>query len=205
MPLLTILKTRHLGRALAAALLALPLAFASVQGAQAAQTYTLDSAHADVIFLVDHLGYSATVGRIGDVQGSITFDEAAVENSAVEIVMQAASLDTNHTKRDEHLRSAEFFNVEQFPTITFTSTGIAKTGDNTGTLTGDLTLLGVTKPVTLDVTFNLKSPHPIYEGKETVGFSARGSLKRTDFGMAAYAPAVGDEVELIIEVEAIEP
>ncbi len=202
MPLLTTLKAHRVGLAFAAGMLAAPLSFATTQ---AAETYTLDSAHADVIFLVDHLGYSATVGRIGDVQGSITFDEAAVENSAVEIVMQAASLDTNHTKRDEHLRSAEFFNVEEFPTITFTSTGIAKTGDNTGTLTGDLTLLGVTKPITLDVTFNLKSPHPIYEGKETVGFSARGSLKRTDFGMAAYAPAIGDEVELIIEVEAIEP
>lgn len=205
MPFLTTLKTRCLGRALAAGLLAAPLAFTSVQGAQAAQTYTLDSGHADVVFLVSHFGYSATVGRIGDVQGSITFDEAAVENSAVEIVMQSASLDTNHTKRDEHLRSADFFNVEQFPTITFSSTEIAKTGDNTGTLTGDLTLLGVTKPVTLDVTFNLKSPHPILEGKEAVGFSARGSLKRTDFGMATYAPAIGDEVELIIEVEAIEP
>jgi len=205
MPLLTTLKARSIGRAFAAGLLAAPLVLASAQAAQAAQTYTLDSAHADVVFLVDHFGYSATIGRIGDVQGSITFDEAAVENSAVEIVMQAASLDTNHAERDKHLRSAEFFNVEQFPTITFTSTGIAKTGDKTGTLTGDLTLLGVTKPVTLDVTFNLKSPHPIYQGKETVGFSARGSLKRTDFGMATYAPAIGDEVELIIEVEAIEP
>ncbi|NIA71120.1 YceI family protein [Pelagibius litoralis] len=187
---------------LAAGLLAAPLALG---GAQAAETYDLDSGHADVIFMVSHFGYSDTIGRIGDVKGSITFDEAAVENSAVEIVMQSASLDTNHQKRDDHLKSADFFNVEKFPTITFKSTGIAKTGDNTGAVTGDLTLLGVTKPVTLDVTFNQKAPHPILQGKEAIGFSARGSIKRTEFGMATYAPAVGDAVELIIEVEAIAP
>lgn len=202
MKVLQSVKNGGLAAAFAAGLLVLPPA---IGGVQAAETYTLDSGHADVVFMVSHFGYSDTIGRIGDVKGTITFDEAAVENSAVDIVMQSASLDTNHTKRDEHLKSADFFNVEEHPTITFKSTGIAKTGDNTGTLTGDLTLLGVTKPVTLDVTFNLKAPHPILTGKEAVGFSARGSIKRTDFGMATYAPAIGDDVELIIEVEALEP
>jgi polyisoprenoid-binding protein YceI len=172
--------------------------------AQAADRYVIDGAHSDLVFMVDHLGYSMTIGRMNRVEGEILFDESRVENSAVEIAIDAASLDTNHKARDDDLRSANFFNVERYPRITFKSTAVEATGENTGRVTGDLTLLAVTRPVTLEVTFNRKAPHPIpsYDGVITAGFSARTRIRRSDFGMDAYVPAVGDEVELLIEIEA---
>lgn len=183
----------------------LAAALAAGPPAAAAERYVVDGSHSDVVFLVDHLGYSKTIGRMNKVEGTILFDEEAVENSAVEITIDAASVDTNHKARDDDLRSANFFNVAEYPKITFKSTAVEKTGEATGRITGDLTLLGVARPVTLEVTFNRKAPHPVpsYDGAMTVGFSARARIRRSDFGMDAFLPAVGDEVELLIEVEAL--
>ncbi len=182
----------------------LAVALAAGLPAAAAERYVVDGDHSDVVFLVDHLGYSKTIGRMNKVEGMILFDEEAVENSSVEITIDAASVDTNHKARDEDLRSANFFNVAEYPKITFKSTAVEKTGEATGRITGDLTLLGVARPVTLEVTFNRKAPHPVpsYDGVMTAGFSARARIRRSDFGMDAFLPAVGDEVELLIEVEA---
>ncbi len=165
-------------------------------------SYKIDPAHTAVAFIVDHIGFSKVIGRFNTVGGDISFDKDAVENSTVNVTIDAASIDTNHAKRDEHLRSPDFFNAKEFPKVTFKSTKIEKTGDKTGKLHGDLTMLGVTKPVVLDVTFNKDGVSPASK-LETAGFSARGTVKRTDFGMKYGAPAVGDDIQLLIEIEAV--
>src|SRR5690606_15131983 len=111
------------------------------------------------------------------------------------------SIATGIKQFDDHLKSADFFDVKKFPEARFVSTKVEKTGEKTGKVTGDLTLNGVTKPVTLDVTFNNKGPHPMNQ-KPTVGFSATGTVKRSDFGIKYALPAVTDEVQLQIEAEA---
>lgn len=175
----------------------------SVSVAQAApQAYSLDPSHSTVAFVLDHMGYAKMLGRFNSVAGDIQFDKDAVEKSSVKVTIDAASVDTNHAKRDEHLRSPDFFNAKEFPKLTFTSTVIEKTGDKSGRMTGTLTLLGVSKPVVLDVTFNKDANSPVSK-KDTVGFSARGTLKRSDFGMKYGVPAIGDDVTLMIEVEAV--
>ncbi len=171
--------------------------------AQAADTFDVDPAHADVGFTVNHLGFSDTFGRFNKVEGVILFDEDKLEASSVEVTIDAASVDTNHAKRDEDLRSENFFDVAKFPTITFKSTGIEKTGENTGRITGDLTLHGVTKPVVLDATFINKAPHPLpsYNGVIVAGFSGTTKIKRSDFGMTTYAPAIGDEIAIRLAID----
>ncbi|PWC88457.1 hypothetical protein TSH100_07865 [Azospirillum sp. TSH100] len=165
-------------------------------------SYKIDPAHTAVAFIVNHVGFSNVIGRFNTVGGDVTFDKDAVEKSVVTVTIDTTSVDTNHAKRDEHLRSPDFFNAKEFPKMTFKSTKIEKTGDKTGKLHGDLTLLGVTKPVVLDVTFNKDGVSPASK-LETAGFSARGTVKRTDFGMKYGAPAIGDDIQLLIEVEAV--
>lgn len=187
--------------------LGIAAAFAFAAGAvpaKAAEQLEIDLAHTNIAFMIDHLGYSMTLGRFGEFDIALAFDQNQVANSKLDVTVVTESLSTFHEKRDEHLRSPDFFNTAEFPEMTFTSTAIEQTGDNTGRVTGDLTMLGVTKPVTLDVTFNKAAPHP-FNKKMTVGFSARGTLKRSDFGMSYGLPAVGDEVQLIIEAEAVQP
>lgn len=187
--------------------LGIATAFALALGtlpAKAADKMEIDPAHTNIAFMIDHLGYSMMLGRFADFDIALAFDQNQVGNSTLAVSVKTESLTTFHAKRDEHLRSPDFFNTAEFPEMTFTSTAIEQTGDNTGKVTGDLTLLGVTKPVTLDVTFNKAAPHP-FNKKMTVGFSARGMLKRSDFGMAYGLPAIGDDVELIIEAEAVKP
>ena len=168
-----------------------------------AQTFNIDPAHTTVAFLVNHLGYSNMLGRFNTVEGEFELNEGDPAASKVSVKIMTESVDTNHAKRDEHLRSPDFFNSAEFPEMTFVSTSIEKTGDNSGTVTGDLTLLGVTKAVTMDVEFNKKAEHPLpqYNGILTAGFSARGKLKRSDYGMKYALGGIGDEIELIIEAE----
>ncbi|HYD69702.1 YceI family protein [Azospirillum sp.] len=165
-------------------------------------SYKIDPAHTAVVFIVNHLGFANAVGRFNTVSGDVTFDKDAVQNNAVNVVIETASVDTNHAKRDEHLRSPDFFNAKEFPQLTFKSTKVERTGETSGKLHGDLTLLGVTKPVVLDVTFNKEGVSPASK-KETAGFSARGTIKRSDFGMKYGVPNIGDEITLLIEAEAV--
>ena len=186
---------------LAPSILALGLCLAP--GLASAESYIIDSTHAHAGFRVSHFGYSTTLGQFRDIAGTLEFDQANPAASTVEVTIKTASVDTANDARDEHLRKADFFNVEQFPTMTFKSTHIEVTGEKTAKITGDLTLLGVTKPVTLDATFNQAAPHPMDNTRYVAGFSATGSLKRTDFGMNYAAPAIGDDIALIIEAEAL--
>ncbi|MCW2238671.1 YceI family protein [Azospirillum canadense] len=186
----------------AAALFATAAMGALAPASAAPVTYKIDPAHLSVAFIVNHVGFSNVIGRFNTAAGDVTFDKDAVEKSAVNVSIDTASVDTNHAKRDDHLRSPDFFNAKEFPKLTFKSSKIEKTGAKTGKLYGDLTMLGVTKPVVLDVTFNNEGVSPASK-LETVGFSARGTVKRTDFGMKYGAPAIGDEIQLLIEAEAV--
>lgn len=175
---------------------------AGLGGIATAKTYTIDAAHTAVVFRVNHLGFSNVFGRFNDFGGALDFD-GDWTNGTVELTIQTASVDTAVGKRDDHLRSPDFFNAAEFPTMKFTSTGIKKASGTTGTLTGELTLLGVTKPITLDVTFNKVGPHPSPQmaGVEVAGFSATTTVKRSEFGMKTMVPNVGDDIQIWIEVE----
>ena len=165
-----------------------------------AADYTIDPSHTHVLFMVDHLGFSKMIGVFKDISGKFSFDPANVAASAVKVDLKTASLDTQFGPRDADLKGADWFNVTEFPDMTFVGTGYAKTGDKTGTITGNLTLLGVTKPVTLNVTFNKAGVRPS-DKKDAAGFSATATIKRTDFGLKTFVPYIGDDVALVIESE----
>lgn len=162
--------------------------------------YLLDKSHASVTFKVKHLGFSYYTGRFNDIDATLTLDGSAPEKSTLEVTVKPGSVDTNNQTLEEKLKKEDAFNVEKFPVATFTSTSIVKTSETRGKVTGNLTLLGVTKPVELEVSLNGKGTNPFIK-KETVGFSATGTIKRSDFGMTVWDKAVGDEVKLLIEVE----
>lgn len=168
-----------------------------------AYCYTLDPEHLLVGFLVDHVGFAKTFGQFDKVTGSFCFDEQSRALSDVRITMEAASVNTHHSARDRHLRSKDFLNADKFPQITFAGTASNPTGERKGTVTGDLTLLGRTMPLTLDVVWNKSGAYPFGEKHYAIGISARGSLKRSAYGMT-YGVAeklVGDDVEILIEFE----
>ena len=183
-----------------AASVALTLSLVLSSTAVAADKLTIDPTHTGAVFKVLHQGFANTFGRFNDISGVIELDQADITKSSVQITIQTASVDTNMKKRDDHLRSPDFFNAKEFPEMTFVSTGVEKTGDNTAKVQGDLTLLGVTKPVTLDMTVNKVGPDP--KNRMTAGFSATTSIKRTDYGMSYGLKGIGDDITIWLEVEA---
>ncbi|MCC7304689.1 MAG: polyisoprenoid-binding protein [Alphaproteobacteria bacterium] len=176
--------------------------FATAGAAQAQQAFLLDKPHTQILFFVDHLGFSKSSGEFLDYEGTIQFNEAEPAKSSVDVTIKTDSLDMGDATWDEHMKAAKYFNVAQFPTMTFKSTNVEVTGEKAANITGDLTLLGVTKPVTLAVVQHNMGKHPM-SGKAATGFSATGKLKRSDFGMSEGIPFVGDEVEIRIEAEAV--
>lgn len=180
------------------------IALAVTAGGAQAETYEVDASHTNILLNVSHLGFSTMVLEALKPEGTLVFDEAKPAEGRIELTLKAVNIDGDDEKFNTHLQSADFFNAEKFPDITFKSTAIKVTGDKTGKVTGDLTLLGVTKPVTLDVTFNKAGPNP-FSQKQTAGFTATGSLKRSDFGMNYGLPMIGDEVALNINLEAVKP
>ena len=183
------------------ALIAALLSAALAPAAQAApEKFTLDTAHTYPFFEINHLGWSITRGSFQKVSGTVTLDFAAKQGAA-EIVIDANSLDTGNAKRDEHLRGEDFFAVAQYPTITFKSDQLSFEGDKLVKADGQLTLRGVTKPVTLSFNLFKCGEHPIYK-KYYCGGDATATINRSDFGMSAYPGAVGEQVKLSIQVEA---
>lgn len=174
--------------------------FALTAPVQAAE-YKFDPNHTSVIWNAGHFGFSAPHGIFSGAEGTLQFDENAVEKSKVDVTLKTAGIATGIAKFDDHLKGKDFFNVDKFPDAKFVSTKVEKTGEKTGKVTGNLTLLGVTKPLTLDVTFNKSGPHPMNQ-KPTVGFSATGVIKRSDFGIKYALPNVTDDVQIQIEAEA---
>lgn len=162
--------------------------------------YTIDKSHAKIVFSINHLGFSTYYGIFNDFAGSLDLDSAAPAKSALSVTINVAGIVTTDRKLDANLKSDAFFDVAKFPKATFKSTSIELTGEGTGKLTGDLTLHGVTKPVTLDVTFNGSGTPPMSKAY-VVGFDAVGMLKRSDFGIKNFVPFVGDDVKLLISCE----
>lgn len=163
-------------------------------------TYTLDPTHTDVLVEWTHFGFSKPSAHFGITEGKLVYDADDASKSSVEVTIPVTAIDTFVPKLDEHLKGADFFDAGKFPTATFKSTSVAAAGTNKLTVTGDLTVKGITKPVTLDVTLNGAGEHPMAK-KQAIGFSATGTLKRTDFGVGAYAPNVSDDVQLRITTE----
>jgi polyisoprenoid-binding protein YceI len=189
---------KNAARLFALAVLALP-----ALGLAEATTWKLDPAHTQSTFTVRHLGITNVRGEFRSTTGTVVIDEQKPENSKVEATIDAKSIHTREDKRDAHLKSADFFDVEKFPTITFKSTKVEKDGDDTYKVTGDLTMHGVTKPVVLETTLTkpIKGPNGL-----TRGVSAETKLNRRDFGlnwskMLEATPVVGDEVRIDIESE----
>ncbi len=168
--------------------------------AHAADTYSVDPAHTYELFSVSHFGFSTMHGRFDTSKGKVTLDRAA-KNGTVDITIEAASISTGFAKRDEHLRSPDFFNVAEFPIISYTSSSIKFKGDTPASVPGKLTLLGVTKPVTLNIDAFKCGPNPMSQ-KQECGAAATAMIKRSDFGMKAFLPGVGDDIKLVFEIEA---
>lgn len=180
---------------------ALILSFVISSEAQAQiERYSFDKAHTQILFFADHLGFSSSQGEFLNFDGGFVFDRTRPENSSVEVTIQTSSIDMDHEKWDQHMKSADFFDVENHPTMHFKSTAIEIEGEKAAKIIGDLTILNVTKPITLDVTYNKSGKHP-FSGKYVSGFSATGVVKRSEYGMTYGLPMLGDDISLRIEVE----
>jgi polyisoprenoid-binding protein YceI len=166
--------------------------------------YEIDPQHLTLGFLVEHVGFAKVFGRFREASGSFSFDEGTGEISNVRIVVKTASVDTTIEPRDRHLRSPDFLNVEKHTEMIFESPGTTRLVARKGELTGNLTLVGVVAPITLSVVWNRCAASPLPGNPWVCGMSARGTFERSRFGMT-YGIAdglVGDEVELLIELEA---
>jgi polyisoprenoid-binding protein YceI len=162
--------------------------------------YRLDPQHATILFKIDHLGFSRLVGRFDRFNATLDFDPERPRAASLTAVIDVASINLNYPSFEQDLRGSGWFDVERFPEARFESRKIEITGEETGIVTGELTLHGVTAPVTLDVTFN-GGGDDLLTGAYTLGFAAHGSVLRSTFGLGAYAPAIGDEVLLEIHAE----
>lgn len=160
-------------------------------------TYKVDGGHTQVVFAWDHMGFTNNAGTISEPTGTLTLDKANPAASKLSVTFQIANLRTGVAKLDEHLMKADFFDAAKFPTATFVSTSVKPTGATGADITGNLTIKGVTKPVTLDAEFYGAGIQPMSK-KENVGFVATGTIKRSEFGMGYGVPMVGDAIELKI-------
>ena len=187
------------------AVVLLALAIGSHPLALRADNYALDASHTSVIFGISHLGFSYTYGRFNKVAGSYVLDEVDPAGSSFQFTIDAASIDTNDAKRDEHLRKPDFFNTNEFPEITFKSTEVAlkknDKGESVYEVTGDMTMHGVTRKVTLPL--RLLKIGPGMDGKKHSGFLCETRILRSEFGMTNMVPHIGDDVAVTISFEGV--
>ena len=174
----------------------------SIQLADAADTYEIDTAHSMILFRAKHMGITYNYGRFNEFTGKLMIDETDISKSMVEFEVKTASVDTANEKRDQHLRSSDFFSAKQFPIITFKSTKVSmKDGkEDMLEITGDLELLGVKKSITVDVEITGKAKGR--QGEPLIGFESIFTIKRSEFGMTYGAGAVSDDIRLIVTIEA---
>jgi polyisoprenoid-binding protein YceI len=177
------------------ALIALPC-----QAFAAPETYTFDKGHTEVRFCWNHFGLSRQCGHFTGFDGELVYDEADPGKSTLSVTFKTGSIETLVPVFNEHVKGEKLFDAAKFPEIVFKSTKFVKIGDKAGKVTGDLTIKGVTKPVTLEVTLNYMGPHPV---KKTpwIGVAAATTLKRSDYGVSLYAPAVSDDIAIEIQTE----
>ena len=162
--------------------------------------YQLDAHHWNVSFDVDHFHYSRFVIRFDKTTAQLDWNADGMSASSVRARIDASSVNTNVPLLDRMLKGPDMFDVARYPDIVFVSTGFQRTGEDKGTLTGDLTIRGTTKPVTLNVTFNGHAVNPLTK-QDTLGFSADGHFSRAQFGLTTWYPAVGDDVHVAIQAE----
>lgn len=165
----------------------------------AGDTYKVDPVHSTVFFKVKHFGVGYVYGRFNSFSGSLSFDDANAADSSIAVTVNSASVDSGNAGRDKHLKSPDFFNVKEFPEVTFKSTAIKKIDDHNYEVTGDLTLLGVTKPITAKVERVGTAADP--RGGERSGMEAVFTIKRLDYGMKFMPQALGDEVTVTAALE----
>lgn len=188
---------------LAAALMLSPAAQAQTTKAPAevkAGAYTLNSDHSKVTWSLNHLGFSTYIGQFQGVTGTLSIDPSKLDAAQLQVNIDMNQVGTLTPALDTHLKSADFLDTAKFPTATFKSTKIVRTGDRTADITGDLTLHGVTKPVVVQATFNQAGVNMV-DKQYSLGFDGKAVIKRSDFGIKAYVPAVGDEVTLTLATE----
>ena len=186
-------------------LLASCLVFGAAAAQAAPTTYVMDPDHTDVVATWSHMGFSNPMAHFGDVDGTIVYDPDDVARSSVTATIPLTGLNAHVEKFDAHLRSDELFDIAKFPTITFRSTRVEAAGsDKALRVTGDLTVRGITRPVTLEVTLNGMGEHPMAK-RPAIGFDATTTLTRSDFGLGYAVPAVSDKVGIRITTEALAP
>lgn len=183
------------------AAMAAALALTATGALAAPEKYELDASHSQIVFAYNHLGYSTTYGMFSGFEGEIMFDQEDPANSSVTVSMPVMSMMTGWEERFSHFMSDDFFAATEDEMVSFTSTAIEVTGEDTAKITGDLTVNGITQEVVLDAKLNQVSAHPM-KNTPWAGFDATTTLLRSDFGLGAFAPAVSDEVEVMISIEA---
>ena len=191
-------------RLLLGSVIASAIALTSFSAAAAGVTYKLDAGHTNVIASWSHFGYSHPSANFGEASGTLVYDAAAPEQSSVEVSLPLSGLNSFVPALDEHLKKADFFDAGKYPAVTFKSTGVQAVGVGMFEVVGNLTIKNVSKPVTLHVKLNNAGVHPMTK-QEAIGFDASTTIKRSDFGMGMYAPAVSDEITLRITTEATVP
>ena len=169
--------------------------------AGAAERWQFDEAHTQVLFTVNHLGFTDLIGQFRRIDGELLLDRDNLSASSVRAVLDAGSVDLNHEGINEHLRNPDFFDVERYAQLRFESTSVEALADDRLAVTGALTMLGHTRPVVLEVTVNRIGNHPM-SGQPHAGFTATGTLKRSEWGMDHLVGPVGDEIAFRINVEA---
>lgn len=172
---------------------------AESKAVRAAETFQVDAVHSSVIYRVKHMNASYAYGRFNDFSGSFTIDAADATKCAFDLAVKTAGIDSGNEKRDQHLKSPDFLNAKQFPTITFKSEKVELKSKDTFLVTGNLTLHGTTKPVTIEVVTTGAATGP--RGGKVAGIEATFTIKRSDFGMKNMIPMVGDEIRLIASLE----
>jgi polyisoprenoid-binding protein YceI len=184
---------------IAVSLLVLSLGAAAANAAP--ETYVIDTTHTYPRFAYSHFGFSTQLSRFDKTSGTIVYD-AAAHTGAVDVTIDVDSVDSGYAKFNDHLRSPDFLDVAAFPVITFKSTAVKFSGDNVVAVDGNLTIKGITKPVTLTVT-SFKAARHAFLPKDVIGANAAVTIKRSDFNAGKLAPGVSDEVELTIALEAL--
>ncbi|MBU6475402.1 MAG: YceI family protein [Alphaproteobacteria bacterium] len=173
---------------------------AAPKGAMAAETFSYDPLHTQVFFTVNHMGFTDVRGRFDSFGGTFTLDEAHPALSRADFTIKASSIDMGSDVWNSHIEEG-FLDSAKYPEIVFKSTKVVQTGAKTADMTGDLTLHGVTKPVTLHVTLNKTGVNPFIASRVDAGFSVTGTIKRSDFGMTKFIPVVGDDIGIDIAVD----
>lgn len=167
----------------------------------AAQTYQIDPVHTSLVFRVKHMNTAYVYGMFRDVKGTVIVNEANPAQSSISVEVDANSVYTANEQRDNHLRSPDFFNTRQFPTIRFASTEVRKVNATTGQVKGNLTMRGVTRPITANVVLTGRGKNQ--QGRDIIGFETTFTIRRSEFGIRYGLPGLGDEVRVILSIEAV--